>query len=224
MEYDAIIKEMHEYANTEAAAGMARFGIQGEQILGISIPTLRSIAKKTKNNHILALKLWKSPIHEAKILASMIDSPELVTDDQLESWVNDFASWDICDQTCNNLFRKTSFAYQKAHAWCEREKEFVRRAGFVLMATLAVGDKQADDASFEAFFPLICKHAIDHRNFVKKAVNWALRQIGKRNKHLHAQAILIAQSLESHPSASARWIAKDALRELKSPKIIARIQ
>ena len=170
MEYDSVIQTMREYANPKSAAGMARFGIQGEQILGISIPILRSIAKKIKNNHTLALQLWQSPIHEAKILASMADSPDLVTDDQLESWVNDFESWDVCDQTCNNLFRKTHFAYSKAHTWCEREKEFVKRAGFVLMATLAVGDKQAADASFEAFFPLICKHAIDPRNFVKKAV------------------------------------------------------
>ncbi|MDX9702786.1 MAG: DNA alkylation repair protein [Candidatus Auribacterota bacterium] len=224
MELEKILNKLRDAANPTVADGMTRFGINKKNVIGVSIPTLRAIAKQTGKNHTLALQLWDQDIHEAKIIAGMIDDPREVTEEQIESWVNDFDSWDVCDQTCNNLFRKTSHAYLKANEWCSREKEFVKRAGFALIATLAVGDKKAEDHLFEVFFNHIADHATDNRNFVKKAVNWALRQIGKRNLRLHKRALQVAESLAKHPSPSARWIANDALRELRSEKIIARIK
>jgi 3-methyladenine DNA glycosylase AlkD len=184
MTLDQIITDLKLHANTQAIEGMARFGIRPAQALGVSIPTLRKMAKEIGRNHALALALWDSGIHEARILASMIDEPRLVSAQQMEEWVNDFDAWDVCDQVCGNLFDKTPYAYQRAVQWCQQEQEFVRRAGFVMMAELAVHDKQAPDEAFMQFFPLIKHYAHDERNFVKKAVNWALRQIGKRNGHL----------------------------------------
>jgi len=211
-------------ANPKNAAGMARFGINPNGTLGISIPLLRKLAKKIGKDHALALHVWKSGIHEAKLLAGFIDDYHQVTRKQMERWVRDFDSWDICDQTCSNLFDKTPFAYKTAKKWAKKEKKFVRRAGFVLMAALAVHDKKADDAVFENFFPIIVKYSNDERNFVKKAVNWALRQIGKRNQRLNRSAIKTAQLILRIDSPSARWIASDALRELKSPGVIKRLK
>ena len=212
--FEQVIAELNSYANGQAVEGMARFGIRSGNVLGISIPTLRKMAKETGKNHMLALELWHSAIHEARILASMIDEPAQVSSQQMEEWVIDFDSWDVCDQVCGNLFDQTPYAYQKAVEWCHREQEFVRRAGFVLMAELAVHDKKASDAAFESFFPLIKQYAGDERNFVKKAVNWALRQIGKRNSHLHALALQWAEAISESDSKTAQWVAKDALREL----------
>jgi len=206
--------ELQSYANPQAVEGMARFGIRSGNVLGISIPTLRTMAKRIGKNHELALELWGSGIHEARILASLTDEPRLVSIEQMEVWVHEFDSWDVCDQTCGNLFDRTPYAYQKAIEWCHCEPEFVRRAGFVLMAELAVHDKNASDEAFIAFFPLIQQYAVDERNFVKKAVNWALRQIGKRNAMLHAQALEWAERISTMDSKAARWVAKDALREL----------
>jgi 3-methyladenine DNA glycosylase AlkD len=153
----------------------------------------------------------------------MIDDPKAVTEEQIEAWVEDFDSWDVCDQCCMNLFQKTSFAYQKAAEWSFREEEFVKRAAFVLMACLAVGDKKAKDEQFEEFLPVIKREASDDRNFVRKAVNWALRQIGKRNLYLNEQAIKIAQEIQEMDSKSARWVASDALRELTSEAVKGRL-
>ena len=214
MTFEQVMTELQSYANPQAVAGMARFGIRSDKILGISIPTLRALAKRMGKDHGLALALWGSGIHEARILASMIDEPRLVTVEQMEAWVHEFDSWDVCDQTCGNLFDKTSYAFQKAVEWCHREPEYVRRASFVLMAELAVHDKKASDEAFTPFFPLIQQYAVDDRNFVKKAVNWALRQIGKRNATLHAQAMECAERISTMDSKTARWVAKDALREL----------
>ena len=180
---------------------------------------MRKIAKEAGKNHELAQQLWSSGIHEAKILASMVDDPMLVTEAQMETWVGDFDSWDVCDQCCNNLLRKTRFAYQKAAEWSSKDKEFVKRAGFVLMASLAVHDKKAQDRQFEEFLQIINREASDSRNFVKKAVNWALRQIGKRNLHLNRRAIEIAQGIGGMDSRSAKWIASDAIRELTSEAV-----
>ncbi|MCL4531391.1 MAG: DNA alkylation repair protein [Chloroflexi bacterium] len=202
--------------------GMARFGISPKNTLGVSIPTLRGIAKSHQRNHALALELWDSRIHEARILASFVDDPKFVTEAQMESWANVFDSWDVCDQVCSNLFDKTKFAYQKADEWSRRSEEFVKRAGFVLMASLAVHDKTSNDETFEKWFPLIIREAGDERNFVRKAVNWALRQIGKRNGRLCAKAIKVARELSKSESKSARWIGKDALRELENKKSAAR--
>ena len=181
MTFEEIIKELKNSADSEAAAGMSRFGINTDNTLGISISDLRKLAKKIKRDHLTAQKLWETEIHEARILASIIDEPALVTEEQMENWVKDFDSWDLCDQVCNNLFRKTDYAYKKAAAWSGRSEEFVKRAGFVLIAVTAVHDKEADDKIFLDFLELVKNESEDDRNFVKKAVNWALRQIGKRN-------------------------------------------
>jgi 3-methyladenine DNA glycosylase AlkD len=209
-----ILKQLESCSNPEAVAEMARFGIDPDNTYGISIPTLRKIAKDTGKNHALALQLWSSGIHEARLLAGMIDSPEDVTEEQMESWVKDFNSWDVCDQVCSNLFDKTEFAYKKAVEWSKREEEFVKRAGFVLMAALAVHDKSAKDEEFVKFLPIIKRESVDSRNFVKKGVNWALRQIGKRNTNLNKEAIKTAKDIQGLNSKSAKWIASDAIREL----------
>ena len=216
MTADQVITNLKQLANAQAVEGMARFGIRPAQALGISIPTLRKMAKAIGRNQALALALWDSGIHEARILASMIAEPQLVSAELMEEWVNDFDTWDVCDQVCGNLFDKTPYAYQKAIEWCQQEKEFVRRAGFVMMAELAVHDKQAQDEDFVQFFPLIKHYADDERNFVKKAVNWALRQIGKRNSHLRTVALECAFEIQEMDSKTARWVAKDALRELQA--------
>jgi len=214
MQYSEVIQKIKSLANPENVAGMARFGINPTNTYGVSIPALRKMARETGKNHELALKLWSSGIHEARLLAGFIDRPNMVTGGQMESWAKDFDSWDICDQCCSNLFDRTPLAYEKALEWCGREEEFVRRAGFVLMAALSVHDKKASDEDFLRFLPRIKKHATDERNFVKKAVNWALRQIGKRNINLNKAAIKTAQEMKQIESKSARWIAADAIREL----------
>lgn len=224
MQYNDILKKLKSLSNPKAIEGMARFGINPENTYGVSIPNLRKIAKETDKNHKLARQLWTSGIHEAKILASMIDDPKMVTKEQMERWVKGFDSWDVCDQCCSNLFDKTDSAYQKAVEWSSRDEEFVKRAGFVLMACLAVHDKKADDKQFEKFLPIIKRKCTDNRNFVKKAVNWALRQIGKRNLNLNRKAIETAQEIQKIDSKSAKWIASDTIRELTSEAIQERLQ
>ncbi len=214
MQSREILRHLKSLRNPRNIAGMARFGINPRNTLGVSIPTLRRIARQAGKDHRLAQELWKSGIHEARILAAMVDVQEQVTQAQMERWVKDFDSWDVCDQVCSNLFDKTAFAHRKAVEWSRREEEYVKRAGFVLMAALAVHDKQAGDAAFRKFLPLIQRAATDDRNFVKKAVNWALRQIGKRNRALNRAAIATAREIQCIDSKAARWIAADALREL----------
>ncbi len=214
MQYKKILKQLKDMANPEAVAGMARFGINPENTYGISIPNLRRMAKEIGKDHRLAQQLWNSGIHEARILGGMIDEPEKVTKEQMERWVKGFDSWDVCDQVCMNLFEKTEFAYKKAVEWSKRKEEFVKRAGFVMMARLAVSDKKAEDEKFLKFFPLIKRESTDNRNFVKKAVNWALRQIGKRNLNLKSAAIKTAEEIQKIDSKSAKWIASDTIKEL----------
>lgn len=212
-------------SNPEAASGMARYGISTKNVAyGIRIPDLRRMAKEIGRNHPLAQQLWASDIHEAKILAGMIDDPRMATEEQMERWVKDFDNWEICDQCCTNLFEKTKFGYQKCVQWSVRKEEFVKRAGFVLMACLAVSDKKADDEQFEQFFPIIKREATDDRNYVKKAVNWALRQIGKRNLSLNSRATETARDIHRMDSRSAKWIASDAIRELTSKAVQKRLQ
>lgn len=213
------LNQLKSLTDPESVAGMARFGINPDNTLGVSIPALRKMAKEIGKNHALAQKFWSSGIHEARILAEMVDDPGEVTVEQMEHWAADFDSWDVCDQVCSNLFDKTRFAFQKAHEWSGREEEFVKRAGFVLMAALSVHDKKAGDDKFLEFLPLIKKGALDERNFVKKAVNWALRQIGKRNMDLNKAAVETANDIRKIDSKSARWIASDARRELTDEKI-----
>ena len=203
-------------ANSANVEGMSRYGISSKNTLGVSVPVLRKMAKEIGRNHTLAQRLWSSGIHEARLLAGFIDEPVKVTQEQMEAWAADFESWDVCDQVCSNLFDKTSFAYVKAEEWSSRQEEFVKRAGFVLMAALAVHDKKAPDEKLTVFLPLILRESTDERNFVRKAVNWALRQIGKRNSNLHTEALKTANKILGLDSKSARWIASDAIRELQN--------
>jgi 3-methyladenine DNA glycosylase AlkD len=215
MTLSEIISILKSHANPKSVAGMARFGINPQNTLGVSIPILRQLAEKIGKNHVLAQQLWDTEIHEARLLAGFIDDYKLVTSKQMVRWVRDFDSWDICDQVCSNLFDRTPFAYQKAIEWSKHSSEFVKRAGFVLMAALSVHDKKASDRQFIEFFSVIRSEAKDERNFVKKAVNWALRQIGKRNLKLNKLAIKAAEKISKIDSKAAKWIAADALRELK---------
>lgn len=219
MNYEEAIKTIESLHNPANIEGMARFGIRPtSRIFGVPVPELRKLAKQinkeNSDRHELALKLWDSKIHEAKILAGFIDNPSEVTEAQMEKWVSGFDSWDVCDQVCGNLFDKTEFAYKKAFEWSKRKEEFVKRAGFAMMAALAVHDKKATDEELAEFFPVIKREAADGRNFVRKAVNWALRQIGKRNAALNKEAIKVANEIKGIDSKSARWVALNALSEL----------
>jgi 3-methyladenine DNA glycosylase AlkD len=219
-----ILNLLHSLANPDNVAGMARFGINPHHTLGVSIPSLRKMAREQGKDHDLALALWQCEIHEARLLASMVEDARQVSEAQMENWVKDFDSWDICDQVCGNLFDRTPFAYGKAQEWSARSEEFVKRAGFVLMASLAVHDKKASNAAFEPFFPILIREACDERNFVKKAVNWALRGLGKRNRSLNQTAIQTARKIQGLDCKAARWIAADALRELTSEKIQSKLK
>jgi 3-methyladenine DNA glycosylase AlkD len=221
---EEILEQLQALANPANVAGMARYGINPANTLGISMPTLRQIARQVGKDHLLAGGLWASRVHEARILASLLDEPRQVTEAQMEAWVEDFDSWDVCDQVCSNLFDKTPYAYQKAVDWSGRSQEFVRRAAFTLMAALASHDKKAPDERFAPFFPLIVGAASDERNFVKKAVNWALRGLGKRSPGLNRQAIETARQIQGIDSRAARWVAADALRELTSAKVQERLR
>jgi len=215
---EEVLKKLKAVAKPERVEGMVRFGMSGKKRLGVSVPDMRKIAKKIGKDHKLALGLWKSGIPEARIVASMVDRPEDVTEEQMESWVKDFNSWDICDQVCMNLFDKTPLAWKKALEWSGRKEEFVKRAGFALMACLAWHDKESPDSRFLPFLKAIKREASDERNFVKKAVNWALRQIGKRNKSLWKVALKTAYEIRESDSKSAIWIASDAIRELEKKR------
>lgn len=224
MEYEDVIAKLKSMGRKKNVAGMARFGISSEGTLGISVAALRPLAKKIGQDHTLALMLWRSGIHEARILAALIDDPKEVSEAQMEAWVAGFDSWDVCDQVCSHLFDKTVFAYDKAIEWAEDPHEFIRRAGFVLMCALAVHDKKANDSRFELFYPIIKRHAPDGRNYVKKAVSWAIRQIGKRSKKLNRSAVALAKEIKKMDSTAARWVANDALRELTSEKTRSRLK
>ena len=216
MELNQIVCELKSLADPAAAAGMRRFGIGGKlPLLGVSVTKLRPLARRIGRDHTLALELWNVGFHEARLLAALIEEPAKVTSRQMESWVKDFDSWDVCDGVCLHLFDRTPFAWKKALAWSRRRGEFVKRAGFVLMAVLAVHDKRAADERFLDFLPIILREAGDERNFVKKAVNWALRQIGKRSEFLRSEAMRTAATIRDLDTPCARWIALDALRELE---------
>jgi len=223
-ELSSIIKHLEALGDPKAVEGMARYGIVSARAFGVSAGKLREEAKNLGRNHDLALKLWPTGILEARILAALIDDPSLVTERQMERWVKDFDNWAVCDACCGNLFDRTRFAWDKSVEWSRREAEFVKRAGFVLMAQLAVHDKNASDEKFLGFLPLIRRESSDNRNFVRKAVNWALRQIGKRSAGLNRRAIQTARAIRGRHSSSARWIAADALRELTSPAVRRRIR
>ncbi len=219
-----VLSELKALSDPGAVRRMAGFGIKPQKFLGIPIPILRGLAKEIGRSHSLAQQLWGSGIHEARILASMIDEPGEVTEEQMEAWVKDFDSWDLCDQCCMNLLEKTGYAYRKCVEWSSRRDEFVKRAGFALMARLAVSDKKTEDREFIKFLPIIKRESVDERNYVKKAVSWALRQIGKRNRSLNIAAIKTAGEIQRLDSRSARWIAAEALRELTSERVQERLK
>lgn len=217
----AALALLHQNARPAELAGMARFGIVGDQRLGLSVPAMRGIARTLGRDHALAQALWDTAIPDARIVASMVAEPAQLTSRQMDAWVKGFVAWDVCDQTCLNAFCKSPLAWHKVAVWATRKDEFVRRAAFALLATLAVHDKAADDTAFVAALALVEAAADDDRNFVKKAVNWALRNIGKRNPALKVAAISCARRIRQRPSKPARWIAADALRELEGP--VARV-
>ena len=219
-----MLRKLDAVADRSRLAGMARYGIQTDRALGVAVPDLRRLARSIGTDHALAADLWATEIHEARMLAAMVDDPALVTGTQMEVWVREFDSWDLCDQVCSNLFDRTSLAFVKAAEWTRREEEFVKRAGFTLMATAAVHRKDVDDVEFLAFLPLIRAEATDERNYVKKAVNWALRQIGKRSPKLNRRSIETAKEIAGLDSRAARWIASDALRELTSAPVQERLR
>jgi 3-methyladenine DNA glycosylase AlkD len=190
----------------------------------VSAPELHALARRIGRDHDMAGQLWASAIHPSRILAALVDEPRKVTEEQMESWVGDFDSWDLCDACCCYLFDRVPWSYAKAVEWAERPEEFVRRAGFALMAYLAVHDKKTEDKVFVQWLPIIARAAIDDRHFVKKAVNWALRQIGKRNLALNESAIAAARELRQLDSSSARWVAADALRELSGAAVQQRLR
>lgn len=218
-DFDAIMKQLKNAANPNNLAGMKRFGIETSSAFGISIPVLRNIAKKNKHNHALALQLWNTGIHEARILASMVDDPAQVTKKQINTWVNAFNSWDVCDQVCGNLFDRTPLVTACITKFSSSKKEFVKRAAFTLIAEYAVHNKTAADEEFKNFLLLIEREAHDERNFVKKAVNWALRGIGKRNVALHIEAVNAAGRILKQDSKAAKWVASNALKELQSDAV-----
>ncbi|MFA5057152.1 MAG: DNA alkylation repair protein [Opitutaceae bacterium] len=211
-----IVAQLRMRRSPRDAAGQRRFGITpGGEHLGISMAALRPLARAHRHNHALALALWETGVHEARLLALLIDDPRQVTRGQMEAWARQFDNWATVDGCCIHLFNRTPFAVEKAHAWSRRRAEFVKRAGFVLMAGLAVHGQELPDAVFLEFLPAIRREATDERNFVKKAVNWALRQIGKRNPRLRRATIAESRVIQKLGSRAARWIAADALRELE---------
>jgi len=221
-----VIELLTSYANPtpENLKGMARYGINTGRALCVSTPNIQRLAKQIGQDHALALQLWEAGWRETRILAAMIDESGKVTSEQMDNWVKDFDSWDVCDATCLYLFSWTSLACEKALQWSERQEEYVKRAGFALMACLAVGQRKPGQEQLAAFLPSIEREAWDERNYVKKAVNWALRQVGKRNRTLNKLAIETAGRIKLQDTKSARWIAADALRELTSEKTLGRIK
>ncbi|MFH2105593.1 MAG: DNA alkylation repair protein [Parcubacteria group bacterium] len=219
----AVVKKLKAKANPTQLAGMARFGINPQGRLGASVKSIREIAKETGRDHQLALQLWQTGIAEARILAAIIMDPAKITAKQIDSWVKDLDSWDINDQLCMN-FDKSPLAWDKLYDWVKSDKEFTKRAGYTMIACLAWHDKEAPDKKFIRTLPLIKRAATDERNMVKKAVNWALRNIGKRNLALNKVALQTAREIVKIDDQTARWIAKDAIRELASEKIQARLK
>ncbi len=220
----AILAELRRLGTKRNVEGMARFGITAKNVYGVAKPKMGELAKRIGKNHELALQLWDSGVHDAKILAGMIDVPAKVTAKQMNRWVRDFDNWDTCDGTCCHLFVFAAPAWDRAIEWTKRADEFQKRAGFALIAYLAYRDKSATNAQFKKMFPILLREARDDRNFVRKAVNWALRNIGKRNLALNRAAIQAAEKMRRLDFRAARWIAADALRELKSVAVQTRLR
>jgi len=219
-----VMAKLQSKSRSDQLSGMARFGIAVERRLGVSVPDMRKLAKEIGKDHKLALELWKTGIAEARIVAALVDEPAKLTEEQMEDWVKDIDSWDVCDQVCMNLFEKNQLAWKKIADWSEREEEFVKRTAFSLIACVAWHDKKSNDEKFTELLPIIIKGATDERNFVKKAVNWALRTIGKKNLNLNKAAVDAAKEIQRLDSKAARWIASDALRELQGEAVQTRLR
>jgi 3-methyladenine DNA glycosylase AlkD len=219
---EEIVSHLRAIGSEQNLAGMARFGINTRTALGISNAVLDPIARRVKRNHERALKLWQSDIREARLLAAFTDEPRKVTIVQCSLWADDLDSWEVVD-TVSHLFAMTPFWRDRVEEFAEDKREFVRRAAFATLAYAAVHLKKEPDATFSSYLPLIERHAVDDRNFVRKAVNWALRQIGKRSMALHAPALGLARKLAAANGKSERWIGKDAVRELASEKTLGRL-
>jgi 3-methyladenine DNA glycosylase AlkD len=219
-----VVRTLERMGDRSRLEGMARFGIDTGRAVGVTVTELRRFARELGHDHELAAALWASGVHEARLLASLVDEPAKVSEAQMEAWVADLDSWDVCDGVCGNLFDRTPFALDKAVEWSSREPEFQKRAAFALMASAAVHRKDLPDAAFASLLPVIRAQAIDERNYVKKAVSWALRQIGKRSSGLNRRAIHTAEQIERIDSRAARWVARDALRELRSDAVQARLR
>ena len=219
-----VVRTLERMGDRLRLEGMARFGIDTGRAVGVTVTELRRFARDLGHDHELAGALWASGVHEARLLASLVDEPALVSEAQMEAWVADLDSWDVCDGVCGNLFDRTPFALDKAVEWSSREPEFEKRAAFALMASAVVHRKDLPDAAFASLLPVIRAQATDERNYVKKAVSWALRQIGKRSSGLNPLAIRTAEQIERIDSRAARWVARDALRELRSGAVQARLR
>lgn len=215
MKRDDVLARLAALADPEYLKGMEKFALPAERTLGVPLPALRQLAREIGTDHVLARALWEEGFREARILATLVDDPAGVTGEQMEAWAREFNSWEICDQCCQNLFAASPHAWKKAEEWAIREEEFVKRAGFVLIAKLARNRKSAKDDCFFRFFPLIRAEAHDRRNFVKKAVSWALREIGKRNERCREAAVALAKDLIASESLTARWIGRDTLQDLR---------
>ena len=203
--------------------GMARYGLVARHVFGVSVGDLQKYAKTLGRDHDLALGLWDTGWYEARLLAAFVDEPAKVTAGQMDRWARDFENWGDCDTVCLHLFDKTPLAWRKVPTWCGRKPEFQRRAGFALLAALALHDKASSDAPFRKSFTLIRKAATDDRNFVKKAVNWALRSIGNRSVAMYDAAVDLAEEFAASEDPTTRWIGKDALRDLKRPLVRKRV-
>ncbi|MEW5747444.1 MAG: DNA alkylation repair protein [Candidatus Thermoplasmatota archaeon] len=223
MDADGALSELRRLARPCDLDGMARYGIRSKVILGVRTPDLVALARRIGKDHRLALALWRTGVYEARHLAVLVDEPDKVTEAQMERWAGDFDNWAICDGTCLHLFDRTRFAHGKALEWTARDEEFVKRAGFALMAVLAVHDKEAPDSVFLAWLPVMARESTDERPYVRKAVNWALRQVGKRNLRLNKAAVATALRISRKDSKAARWVAADALRELRGEAVQRRL-
>lgn len=221
---DSVLAWLNKHSSARTREGMARYGIPSDNASGVTVADIRSLGKRLGRDHDLALALWETGSYEARMLTPFIDEPDRVTPAQMDKWCRDFDSWAICDALCFHLFDKTPHAWNKIAKWSDARPEFVRRAAFALLASVALHDKSAPDKPFLDSLPLIERAATDERNFVKKAVSWALRGIGKRNPRLHAAAVKSARRLAESNDSAARWVGKDVLRDLATGATLRRFQ
>jgi len=219
----AVLAELEAMSTKRDRENLKRFGITANKAFGVSMVNMQKLAKRLGRNHELAAALWKTEWYEARMLTSFVDDPARVTSAQMDRWCRDFDNWGICDTICFHLFDRTPHAWSKVNRWHDERGEFVRRAAFALLASLALHDKQTGDEPFVEALALVERAATDDRNFVKKGVSWALRLIGRRNRFLNTQAVRVSRRLAASPAAAARWIGKGALRELTSPMVTRRL-